>query len=232
MINNNNICVFDLETLGTDIKVDEVTQIACVMIDPRTLKVIPNSQFSSLIRPIDTMSGTPSQIEQKWFKARSAMNITGQKRDELEKAPLPEHVWKAFAAHVKRYNSGGTGPTARPIPSGHNIINFDLPLVERYCKKYKMVGEDGRPKIFNPRTTLDTLHICFMWFENMVEPERLSMDILRDYFGISKQGSHEAQNDVSVAAELIIRFLKVYRRYAPKVGFKGSFKSELAENVI
>jgi len=233
MINNCNICVFDTETTGVDTRVDEVVQLACVMIEPRSLKIIPDSEFNSLLRPVDIMSGTKAEVEAKWQRARGAFNVNNLRREELEKAPLPEHVWKAFASHVARYNSGGTGPTSRPIPSGHNILNFDLPLVQRYCEKYKLVGADGKAKLFNPRTALDTLHICFLWFENMAEPERLSMDLLRDYFGIDKNGGHEAVNDCKVAAELIIRFLKVHRRYALKVGFKGSFRtSELAADIL
>jgi DNA polymerase III epsilon subunit-like protein len=223
VINNCNICCLDTETTGVDTRVDEVVQIGCVMVDPRSLTIIPNSEFNSLLRPVDIMSGTPSEIEVKWQRARGAFAINKLKRADLEKAPLPEHVFKAFAAHVARYNSGGTGPTARPIASGHNILSFDLPLIQRYCDKYKLLGADGKPKIFNSRTVLDTLHICFLWFENMSEPERLSMDLLREYFGISKDGAHTAIGDVKISAELLIRFMKVHRRYAPKVGFKGSF---------
>lgn len=229
MINNCNICVVDTESTGLSIKTDEIVQIACIMIDPRSLTIVPNSEFNSLLRPVDIMSGTPSEIEAKWQRARGAFNINKLRREDLEKAPLPEHVFKAFAAHVTRYNSGGTGPTARPIASGHNILNFDLPFMQKYFEKYKLIGADGSQKLFNSRVFLDTLHLCFLWFENMSEPEKLNMDLLRDYFGISKKDSHTAIGDVLVGAELLIRFMKVHRRYAPKVGFKNSFKQTISE---
>jgi hypothetical protein len=50
------------------------------------------------------------------------------------------------------------------------------------------------------------------------------MDNLRDYLGISKDGAHDALKDVKDSAEILIRFLKLYRNMANKVKFKDSFK--------
>jgi DNA polymerase III epsilon subunit-like protein len=223
MINQCNILVWDLETTGLDWRTSDVTQIACVAIEPRSLEIIPNSQFKSYMRPIDVMSGTSSEVESKWVQAQGALRVTGQKREELEKAPMPDVVWKAFASHVKRYNSGGASAWARPIAAGHNIQGFDLLFLQRYAEKYGMIGTDGKPNLFNPRTVIDTLNLCFFWFENMAEPESFSMNTLRPYFGISMEGAHSADSDVEVTANLLIKFMKLHRDYSKKVKFKGSF---------
>ena len=51
-----------------------------------------------------------------------------------------------------------------------------------------------------------------------------SMDSLRDYFGISKDGAHDAIKDVKDTAEIMIRFMKLHRNLASKIKFKNSFK--------
>jgi DNA polymerase III alpha subunit (gram-positive type) len=214
MLNTNNIFVFDFETTGLSTMKDDPIQVAGVAIDPRSLEFIPGSEFNSLMRPVGVMTGDNNQIEANWRSAQQALNINGKKRAELEKAPLPEHVWKAFAAHVRKYDGGGRA--SKPIPAGHNIQGFDLLFYDRLNKQYKV------PDFFNTRTVLDTLNLCFLWFENLPEPENFKMDTLREYLGMSKSGAHDALVDTKQTGDLLIRFLKVHRFFAPKVMFKGA----------
>jgi DNA polymerase III epsilon subunit-like protein len=228
VINTNTIFVFDFESLGLDPINTDPVQIAGLAIDPRSLDIIPGSEFNSLMRPIKTMTGTPTEVKTKWINAAKALDINKKKREDLEKAPLPQHVWKNFCNHVGRYNTGGkkNDKWTRPIAAGHNIQGFDLLFVDTLCKAYGPLDNEGKPKLFNPRTILDTLNLCFLWFENTSEPASLGMDILREYFGVSKDGSHDALNDCKITAQLLIRFLKVHRYYANKVKFKGSFLND------
>ncbi len=46
---------------------------------------------------------------------------------------------------------------------------------------------------------------------------------MREYFGLSKEGGHDALKDVKDTAELLIRFMRLHRNTAAKVKFKGSF---------
>jgi DNA polymerase III epsilon subunit-like protein len=50
------------------------------------------------------------------------------------------------------------------------------------------------------------------------------MDNLREYFGIDKDGAHDAIKDVKDTADIMIRFMKLHRNVASKVKFKNSFK--------
>lgn len=84
--------------------------------------------------------------------------------------------------------------------------------------------ERQEPTLFYPRDSVDLLRIIWMWTENIKDVKSISMDAIRDWMGISKAGAHNALKDVQDGAELLIRFLKLHRHYAPKVKFKGAFK--------
>ena len=49
------------------------------------------------------------------------------------------------------------------------------------------------------------------------------MDSMRDLFGMSKENAHDALQDVKDTANLMIGFMKLYRRMAPKVKFEKAF---------
>lgn len=200
----------------------EMVQIACVGIDPRTLSIIPGSEFESLMKPVQILSGSEAEIRTKWNKCNGAWEKNKMTRKKLENAPLPEHVLKAFSDHVKQYN--GKGFNGRPIACGHNIQGFDLPWLDMLCKRHKIAcDKNGKQNIFNSRTILDTLNLCFLWWEDLPEPPSLGMDILRPWLGFSSEGAHTADNDVAVCAEMLISFMKIHRRFAKKVNFKGAF---------
>jgi DNA polymerase III epsilon subunit-like protein len=67
------------------------------------------------------------------------------------------------------------------------------------------------------------MNLVFYWFENNSDLKSYTLDSLRDYFGISKDGAHDALKDVRDTAEIIIRFLKLHRSLSQKIKFKNSF---------
>lgn len=219
----NYICVWDTETNSTDTANGEVVQIAALMIDPHTLEIVPDSEFNSFVKPVNILSGTEAEKQEKWNKCSGAWNVNKITREQLEKAPLPEHVWKAFAKYVKGYNKAGWN--GKPIASGHNIQGFDMIFLQRACQEYGLADKQGKQQVFNNRVILDTLNICFLWFDHNpnYSSDSLSMDNLRQYFGINEEGSHDALVDTKTSADILIRFLKLHRHYGPRVKFKGSF---------
>jgi DNA polymerase III epsilon subunit-like protein len=67
------------------------------------------------------------------------------------------------------------------------------------------------------------MNLVFYWFENNNDVKSLSLDNLRDYFGISKEGAHDALKDVKDCAQILIRFMKLHRKLGSKIKFKGAF---------
>ena len=53
MLNLRKICVFDFETDSPDPHTCQPVELAAIMIDPRKLKIIEKSDFSSMMRPAD-----------------------------------------------------------------------------------------------------------------------------------------------------------------------------------
>ena len=49
------------------------------------------------------------------------------------------------------------------------------------------------------------------------------MDSMRDLFGMSKENAHDALQDVKDTANLMIGFMKLHRRIAPKIKFEKAF---------
>ena len=112
-----------------------------------------------------------------------------------------------------------------PIAAGYNIFRFDLKIVDRYTKKFGYVTKDNECDLFYPRDTLDIMNLAYYWLENNSDIKSISLDNLRSYLGISKDGAHDALKDVKDCAEILIRFFKLHRRLAPQIKFEGSFKT-------
>jgi DNA polymerase III epsilon subunit-like protein len=114
-----------------------------------------------------------------------------------------------------------------PIAAGYNINRFDLVIVDRLSNKYKNTNKEGKTDLFYPRDVMDVINLVFYWFENNEEIKSLSLDTLREYFGISKDGAHDALKDVMDTANIMIRFLKLHRNLSAKIKFKDAFKNQL-----
>jgi DNA polymerase III epsilon subunit-like protein len=221
---DRTIIVFDFETNGLDTSTLFPLQIAAMAFDPIRLEPIQvNGSFNSLMRPsdMDKLDDTPNK--------RKALEINKKTRAMIEAAPDEAVVWKRFCEWCYQFNKKGKSIFSAPIPAGQNIDRFDIPIAQRLCSKYGNVSKDGMMDIFSPMTSIDLKNILFHWFHGSSELENLSMDAsIRPYFGLSKEGGHDALFDVQQTAAVIMRFQKYARKqrdYALAQGhFKGSFK--------
>lgn len=222
-MNQIPIIVFDLETGGT-IKGQALStelclplQLAAQAIDPR--KFTPLGSFASYISP-------GCKYEELEPEALAINKIT---KAQLEDAPDLSTVFRQFVNFVNQFNRKPGSIWDAPIPGGHNIVNFDLPIINRLCVAQGFVDKNTKkPNIFNARNKIDTIDMLFGWFENQVEPSKFNFDYLREFFGMSKVGAHNAVVDVQQESEVIIRFLKFHRNIMQKLQpqFKGAFASK------
>lgn len=175
--------------------------------------------FESLMKPLDF-----DALEDR------ALEINGKTKEMLEAAPLTSVVWEQFATFCAQYNLGGKSDGfSAPLAAGYNINNFDMVIVQRLCETYKMLNKEGKQSIFNNVYTHDLMPIVTHWFNGQKEPTRYNMDALREYFGISKEGAHDALKDVYDTAAILCRFMKLTRTLQepdrkPRIRFQNAFK--------
>lgn len=229
MINYNKICVFDFETDGIDTKTCSPVQIAAIIIDPISLEIIPDSEFNINFKP-ETLEKNPEyeyQTDILDFHAK----VKGTTKDDVLKEwlayPPQSHSWKMFTEYLQKYHTRSSKKSqfTAPIAAGYNIHRFDLKIIDRLSISYGNLNKEGSSDIFYPRDVVDIMNLVFYWFEQNGDIKSYTLDSLRDYFGISKQGAHDALKDVKDSAEILIRFMKLHRKLGTKIKFKDAFKS-------
>lgn len=224
-MNNKFICVFDLETNGINLATTSPVEIAAVMICPHTLQIIPGSEFSSFCKP-DFDTNEPgaltfhcelrSKQEGKYITHADLLNEWGE-------YPAIDTVWPLFVNYTRQYHTrqDRISKFTAPLPGGFNIVEFDLPIVNRIHERYG----DGKA-LFGVRDRADLLQWLFPWMEGSPEVSSLSLDNMREHFGLSKEKAHSAVEDVRQTAMLICRFMRFHREIAKsKNWFKDAFST-------
>ncbi|NDC71847.1 MAG: 3'-5' exonuclease [Sphingobacteriia bacterium] len=227
MINYNKICVFDFETDGSDPRVCSPVQIAAVMVDPIHLEIIEGSEFNINFKPevLEKQSDYKYETDILSFHAK----VRGCKEEEILSAwqqyPKQEHSWNLFVNYLDKYHTRTSKKSqfSAPIAAGYNIYRFDLPIVDRLSVKYGNINKENKTSLFFPRDVVDAMNLMFYWFEHNNDIKSFTLDTIRDYFGISKEGAHDALKDVKDTASILIRFMRLHRNLGQKIKFKNSF---------
>lgn len=226
-MNKNKICVFDFETDDKDPKICSPVQLACIIVDPISLEVVPDSEFNINFKP------EVLENDEKYEYTTDILDFHSKVRgcskedvlNDWKKYPSQQQAWKNFTNYLEKYHSRSSKKSqfSAPIAAGYNINKYDLKIIERLSVKYKNTNKEGNTDLFYPRDVVDLMNLIFYWFEGNDELKSYTLDNLRDYFGISKDGAHDALKDVKDTAEIMIRFLKLHRNLSQKIKFKGSF---------
>jgi len=228
MINYNKICVFDFETDGSDPSECSPVQLAALMVDPIKLDIINNSEFNVTFKPeaIEKDANYEYTTDVVDFHAKVQGCSKADIMNRWRNNPLQEHSWKMFVDYLNKYHTRSSKKSqfSAPIAAGYNIYRFDMPIIDRISLKYGNVNKEGKNNIFFPRDVIDIINLIFYWFEQNGELKSYSLDSVRDYFGISKDGAHDAIKDIRDSAEIMIRFMKLHRRLANNIKFKDSFR--------
>lgn len=196
MINQSNICVLDFETTGLDPHTCDPTQLAALIIDPRTLDIL--GEWHSLCKP--NMALVTAEVLEKTHLTTEA----------LEAAPEQSIMWEGFSQWYKNYITYTDNKKNYPIIAGHNIAGYDLHILDRLINKY----ETGR---FRSMFFIDTMQQFFMWFENSNALPGYKQDQILEHIGLSNKQSHNAVEDVRANAQIVIKLLKLHRNLFRKV---------------
>jgi len=227
-MNFNKIVVYDYETDSADPHTCNPVQLAAVMVNPRTLELIPDSEFNTMMKPIgfddeDYFDKHKDTIE---WHAKILKCDADDVMEKWSKAPHQADAFATFTSYLLKYHTRTQRQNmfSAPLKAGYNIVKFDNIISQRLCETYHNITKDGEMNIFHPRDQIDGLMLAFNWWENADEPAKYNMDAVREYLGMSGENAHDALQDVKDTAKLITRFLKLHRKYAANVKFKGAFK--------
>jgi len=229
MANLQKICVFDLETDGVNPDLCSPVQIAAVMVDPLKLEIVKDSEFNITVKPL-ILEEKPEYVYSDSDVLDFHAKVKGSTKDQILESwkayQKQEHGWNMFISYLEMYHIRSSGKKScftAPIAAGYNINRFDLRIIERLSQKYNNLNKEGRSSLFYPRDVIDIMNLVFYWFEGNSELKNYTLDNLRDYLGIDKEGAHDALKDVQDTANILIRFLKLHRSLSNKIKFKSSF---------
>lgn len=207
-----DLIIFDMETGSANPYTCQVTQIAAIALDGRTFK-FKGSFNSEVFAETDDEKALELGLEPI---QEGALKVTGKTRENISKAPEMKYVWSKFVDFVNKYNYNKTTWFA-PIPCGYNIINFDMPIINRLCQQFGNVDKTGRQNIFSPIFKIDVMDIIYSWTESDPDIKSVSLDKIREITGLSKENAHDALKDVKDTANLLILFMKTQRELYQKL---------------
>jgi len=204
--------------------------VAPIIVDPFKLEIVPNSEFNVNLKPSILNEQSNYAYEDSDvldFHAKVKNCSKAQVLEEWRNYPSQDSGWKLFISYLEMYHTRSDKKScfSAPIAAGYNIIRFDLKIIERLSKQYKNTNKEGGSSLFYPRDVLDIMNLIFYWFEGSDDLKNYTLDNLRDYMGLSKEGAHDALKDVHDTANILIRFLKLHRKLFAKIKFKNAFNN-------
>lgn len=217
MNRNRYSIVFDFETDSTSVEAANIVQVAAVPIDLRNLSILTSDIFCMDVKPavIDDVGYFESHERTITWHAGIQKKTVDEVLNRWKAGYNERDAWEEFAGYIKNFSKGGQWDQ-RPIPAGQNIRGYDLPICEKFSKKYRGLS-------FSQRDVFDLMDFSRAWFMFTPDgPSSLSMDTLRDFFGLDKVGAHDAKKDVLDCAEILCKFLGLHERIAPKVKWNNS----------
>ena len=201
-MSKRTIIVFDFETTFVEPldELCEIVEIGAVALDSRTLKTIPNSEFFVEVRP-ENLNDPNYYADHKstidWHVGLKPGRTPDSMMEQWSKGTPEKDALKMFLDYCSAYKWGKSYDTA-PTAGGNNIINFDLPILQRYLEKYKMKWP------FFKRDVYDMQQMCLYSLGYSLDaPRSYSMDNLRTYFGLSGENGHNALFDAQQEATVI-----------------------------
>lgn len=222
MIDNRHFCVFDFETSSCNPSTTQVLQIGACIINKNNLEIV--DEFSSLVKPDD-----PDTLEE------GALRVNGLTKEQLEKAPPVDTIFPMWAKWIKSYNTtrdqSGFGA---PIPTGWGIVNFDLPILRRYCKRFDCWDKKrDEMNLVNPIFHLDCMEIYWLLTRNNSDVKNVKLTTMAEYAGIPlseiETRSHNAVWDVKMTASFAIRYLKLMKYLTSPYDESGKRRLEVKD---
>ena len=196
-------CVHDCETGGLDFTKNPITQYACVILDPFTLKEV--DRYETFVKPYDDLV-----IE------KQALEHTMVSMSDIKNGITRKKLYETLKTIYTNYQAKGKYKDANRIVSvGHNVI-FDHGFIDYV---FQSQG-DSMWNYFQP-AFVDTLVLAkLVW--GLTGDEKLNLTACSERAKIKLSDAHGAMNDVEATADLLRYFAKKLR--------SGKSESSVAES--
>jgi len=201
-MDNRHFCCLDFETGGTDTTTTEILQIGACIIDRSSLKI--KDTFKTLMKPEDFD-----------LVSDEALAVNGLTREELTDAPEASVMFPTWATWIQKFNINKTKSSfGAPIPVYWGGDRFDMPILDRYCRKYGFWDKKwNNGTLVNPVFTFDVMKHVWFWMRCNPELKNLKLVTVLEYMGVPKEeieaGAHDAMWDVEWTAKIAVRLLNV-----------------------
>ena len=185
-------CVHDCETGGLDFAQNPITQYACIILDPYTLKEV--DRFETFVKPYDDLVIEKEALEHTMVSMSDIKN--GISRKKLYK--LLKEFYTKYQAKVRIKEAGRLISVGHNIPFDHRFLDYALRLEDDTIWEYFQPG------------FLDTLMLGKLtWGINGDEKMTLTDCCARCKIRLTD--AHGAMNDVEATADLFRWFMKKLR---------------------
>lgn len=164
-IMGRKIVVFDLETTGLNVESDQITEIGAVKIDNGNII----ERFSTFVKPTKRI---PYDVTK----------LTGITNEMVENAPPVEFVIRDFFNFAEGC-----------VLCGHNIINFDLPIIKREAMAIGLSFDNEIIDTYNEARIARLKTTSF------------KLSTVTKLLGVSLEGAHRAWNDAFATAQVLLK---------------------------
>lgn len=197
-----NFVCFDFETSSADPSTTQILQIGACAIDRNSLVI--KDKYQTLVKPEDF-----DALEDE------ALKVNGLSREVLKDAPEVSAVFPTWAKWIQKHNTRkDKGTFGAPIPMYWGGDGFDMPIFNRYCKRFGYWDKKwNNQSLLNPIFTFDVMKHIWFWMRNVKEIKNVKLTNVLEYMGMAKAdieaGAHDALWDVEQTALIGTRLLKM-----------------------
>jgi len=200
-------CVHDVETGGLDCNKNPITQYACVILDPFTLKEV--DRYETFVKPYDDLTIEKQAIEHTMVTMSDVNNGVSCKKLYSTLKTL----WSKYQANGKFKDSN------RIVSVGHNIP-FDHGFLQYVFNRF----DDSIWNYLLPNF-LDTFAIGKLAFA-INGDEKLNLTACTERAKIRLNDAHGAMNDVEATADLLRWYMRKIRNNKGDVVATNEVKRE------
>ena len=192
MAHKNNYIVLDCETGGLSADKNPITQFACIVLDPKTLKEL--HRFETFVQGYADLK-----------HEAEALRFTGIKMQDIESGITVNELVTKLREISDEFKVGRM-PHTRPLIVGHNVP-FDITFIK---KAFEIVSKHKYRKTYPEDVFFDTMQLSRLrWVDEFTPSDNLlNLKTCCDRADIELVNAHSAMGDVEATVQLFKYFIQ------------------------